>query len=86
SEVGFVVERIDYNPAPAFWNWTGHSLLKSWGMKGLADFLFPPVDYQKNNLKNFLAAGTFTMIDIAIKLFTGTTSNMAVVLRKPDSR
>lgn len=83
QELGFEVERIEYNPAPAFWNWTGHSLLKTWGFKKAADYLFPPVDYQKNNFKNFVAAAVFTSIDIVFKLFTGSTSNMAVVLRKP---
>ena len=84
ESVGFKVDRIDFNPAPAFWNWTGHSLVKSWGMKRAADWLFPPVDFQKNNLRNFFAAGTFTVIDIVMKLCTGKTSNMAVVLRKTN--
>lgn len=84
ESIGFIVERIDFNPAPAFWNWTGHSVLKSKGLDKAADALFPPVDFQKNNLRNFFAAGTFTVIDLVIKSLTGTTSNMAVVLRKPE--
>jgi 2-polyprenyl-3-methyl-5-hydroxy-6-metoxy-1,4-benzoquinol methylase len=83
ESVGFNVERIGFHPAPAFWNWTGHSLLKSWGHKNLADFLFPPADFQKSNLRNFFAAGTFTVMDLAIKTVVGKTSNMSVVMRKP---
>ena len=52
-------------------------------MKRLADALFPPVDFQKNNLRNLFAVSLFTVIDIIQKIFTGQTSNMAVVLRKP---
>ncbi len=84
DSIGFKIDRIEFNPAPAFWNWTGHSILKSYGMKRAADALFPPVDFQKNNMRNFLSAGTFTVMDLAIKALSGTTSNMAVVLRKPD--
>jgi 2-polyprenyl-3-methyl-5-hydroxy-6-metoxy-1,4-benzoquinol methylase len=83
NAVGFTIRRIDFNPAPAFWNWTGHSVLKSWGMKEIADALFPPVDFQKNNLSNFIRAGIFTSIDLIVKLCSGTTSNMAVFMEKP---
>lgn len=90
SEIGFELVRIDFHPAPAFWNWTFHSLVGSLGsssnkaaMKRLADALFPPVDFQKNNLRNFFAVSLFTVIDIIQRILTGQTSNMAVVLRKP---
>ena len=78
KSIPFIVDRIDFNPAPAFWNWTGHSILKSSGMTATADVLFPPVDFQKNNMRNFIAAAMFTVLDLAIKVITGTTSNMAV--------
>jgi 2-polyprenyl-3-methyl-5-hydroxy-6-metoxy-1,4-benzoquinol methylase len=93
ESVGFIVESIQYHPAPAFWNWTFHSIVKSWGkgkseaeaarIKALADGLFPPVDFQQNNLKNLFFVSGFTAIDIIQKALTGTTSNMAVVLRRP---
>lgn len=87
EELGFEVVDIKFHPAPAFWNWTFHSLLGSpgnpdWKVK-LADYLFPPVDFQENNLRNLMAVSTFTMFDIVQKGLTGQTSNMAVVLRKP---
>jgi 2-polyprenyl-3-methyl-5-hydroxy-6-metoxy-1,4-benzoquinol methylase len=94
TSVGFIVESINYHPAPAFWNWTCHSIVKSWAkdkpaqestrIKGLADALFPPVDFQQNNLKNLFFVSGFTAIDVVIKALTGTTSNMAVVLRRPS--
>ncbi len=94
ESIGFKVEMIQYNPAPAFWNWTCHSIVKSWSngksekeavkIKALADNLFPPVDFQRNNLKNLFFVAGFTAIDIAIKVLTGSTSNMAVVMRRPD--
>jgi len=92
--VGFEVESINYHPAPAFWNWTCHSIIKSWAkgksekdaaeIKKMADSVFPPVDFQQNNLKNLFFVSAFTALDIGIKLLTGSTSNMAVVLRRPD--
>jgi 2-polyprenyl-3-methyl-5-hydroxy-6-metoxy-1,4-benzoquinol methylase len=85
ESVGFELVKISYHPAPAFWNWTFHSLLKAQGpaLSKAADYLFPPVDFQKNNLKNLLAVSLFTSFDVAIKAFTGKTSNMSVVLRRP---
>jgi 2-polyprenyl-3-methyl-5-hydroxy-6-metoxy-1,4-benzoquinol methylase len=83
ESVGFELVKIDYHPAPAFWNWTFHSLLKP-KSKAAADNLFPPVDFQKNNLKNLIAVSIFTSFDIAIKALTGKTSNMSVVLRRPE--
>jgi 2-polyprenyl-3-methyl-5-hydroxy-6-metoxy-1,4-benzoquinol methylase len=94
ESVGFKVEQIQYHPAPAFWNWTCHSIVKSWSkdkpekesakIKACADTLFPPVDFQRNNLKNLFFVAGFTAVDVVIKAITGTTSNMAVVLRRPN--
>ncbi len=90
AEVGFEVVRLDFHPAPAFWNWTFHSLIGSLGppgargaMRHLADRLFPPVAFQENNLRNLLAVSLFTSVDLLIKAATGQTSNMAAVLRRP---
>ena len=94
KSVGFEVESIQYHPAPAFWNWTCHSIVKSWAsnksendaskMKALADGLFPPVEFQRNSLKNLFFVCGFTGLDIVIKAVTGSTSNMAVVMRRPN--
>jgi len=53
ADAGFHIEQIDFHPAPAFWNWSLHSLLSQnrqtknqWQGK-LADYLFPPTDFQK---------------------------------------
>lgn len=93
KSVGFEVDRIDFHPAPAFWNWTCHSIVKSWAngkpeakaqkIKAMADHWFPPVDFQKNNLRNLFFVAGFTALDIGLKMVSGSTSNMAVVLRRP---
>jgi len=86
ASLGFAIEQVSYHPAPAFWNWSFHSLLSSVsGMQTVADTLFPPVDFQKNNLKNLIAASMFTGIDVTMKAVAGSTSNMSLVLRKPRS-
>ena len=54
-------------------------------MQTVADTLFPPVDFQKNNLKNLIFASMFTGIDVTMKAVAGSTSNMSLVLRKPRS-
>jgi SAM-dependent methyltransferase/ribosomal protein S27E len=85
-ELGFEVIKIEYHPAPAFWNWSFHSLLSAKPpYKKLADYLFPPSDFQKNNLKNLCAVSIFTFFDVVQKATTGKTSNMAILLRKPLS-
>jgi len=84
KELGFEIIEIRYHPAPAFWNWSFHSLMASQApCKNLADFLFPPSDFQKNNLKNLCAVSLFTFIDVVQKATTGKTSNMSILLRKP---
>jgi len=82
--LGFDVIEIRYHPAPAFWNWSFHSLMAAQApCKKLADFLFPPSDFQKNNLKNLCAVSLFTFFDVVQKATTGKTSNMSILLRKP---
>jgi hypothetical protein len=53
-------------------------------LKPLADALFPPVDWAKTNLANFIRNGFFAATDLAIKAVTGQTSNMGVVFKKPQ--
>jgi SAM-dependent methyltransferase len=84
QELGFEIIEIQYHPAPAFWNWSFHSLMASKSQyKSIADFLFPPADFQKNNLKNLCAVSLFTLFDVLQKATTGKTSNMSILLRKP---
>ncbi|MBI2811084.1 MAG: class I SAM-dependent methyltransferase [Candidatus Melainabacteria bacterium] len=84
KELGFDVVEIRYHPAPAFWNWSFHSLTAANAKhKKWADFLFPPADFQDNNLKNLCAVSLFTCLDIVQKATTGKTSNMSILLRKP---
>ncbi len=48
-------------------------------LRPLADLLFPPVDFQKDSVANFLRICLFSVVDVLIKRFTGQTSNMIVV-------
>lgn len=87
--IGFAVEETQFHPAPAFWNWTMHSLLGSPDrerdglLSRLSDRLFPPSEFQKNSLRNLIFVAVFTALDIVIKLTTGSTSNMSLRARKP---
>jgi 2-polyprenyl-3-methyl-5-hydroxy-6-metoxy-1,4-benzoquinol methylase len=89
EECGFTIVETQYHPAPAFWNWTMHSLLGSIDRQRngffsrLADRLFPPTEFQKNSLRNLIFVCGFTFLDIVLKLTTGSTSNMSLTVRKP---
>jgi len=89
EEMGFTIVETEYHPAPAFWNWTMHSLLgakdreKNGFFSKLSDRLFPPSEFQKNSLRNLIFVSAFTCIDIVLKATTGSTSNMSVTVRKP---
>jgi hypothetical protein len=52
-------------------------------LRPIADLLFPPIDFQKDSIANFLRICFFSVVDVLIKRFTGQTSNMIVVFRKP---
>jgi SAM-dependent methyltransferase len=86
---GFAVEKTQFHPAPAFWNWTMHSLVGSvdrtndGAFSRLSDRLFPPTEFQKNSLRNLIFVSAFTFLDIVLKAITGSTSNMALTARKP---
>jgi len=84
---GFDVVLIDYVPNAIFWFWTCHSLIVSANpkLRKLADALFPPVDFQRDTLANFLRICLFCSIDLLIKVCTGQTANMIVAFRKPVS-
>lgn len=82
---GFSLEFVDFVPNAIFWFWTFHSLIVSASpkLRRLADALFPPVDFQRDTLANFLRICFFCGIDVIIKLVTGETANMIVAFRKP---
>lgn len=89
EECGFMIVETQFHPAPAFWNWTMHSLLGSRDRQQngffsrLSDRLFPPAEFQKNSLRNLLFVSVFTLLDIVLKAATGSTSNMSMTVRKP---
>ena len=89
EECGFVAEETQFHPAPAFWNWTMHSLIgavdrdKDGLFSRLSDRLFPPTEFQKNSLRNLIFVSAFTFLDLILKVFTGSTSNMSLTARKP---
>jgi len=82
----FELVHLEFQPNAIFWVWTMHSLLNTNPvLKPLADSLFPPVDWAKTNLGNFIRNGFFAATDLAIKAATGQTSNMGVVFKKPQA-
>lgn len=89
EECGFTIVETQYHPAPAFWNWTMHSIVgavdreKNGFFSRIADRLFPPTEFQKNSLRNLIFVSLFTFIDIVLKAVTGSTSNMSLTVRKP---
>jgi 2-polyprenyl-3-methyl-5-hydroxy-6-metoxy-1,4-benzoquinol methylase len=89
EERGFTIVETQFHPAPAFWNWTMHSLIgsadrqKHGFFSQLADRLFPPAEFQRNSLRNLLFVSAFTLLDIVLKAATGSTSNMSMTARKP---
>jgi len=81
---GFEVVSIDFVPNAIFWFWTFHSMLVSLSprLRPLADRLFPPVEFQRDTMANFLRICFFCGVDVIFKLVSGETSNMAVAFRK----
>jgi len=81
---GLEIVTIKFNPTGSTWLYTFHSLAK--GIPTLApyaDILFPLAGSMKTTLANFVRNYIFTWLEIFILLFTGQTSNMGVVMRKP---
>jgi 2-polyprenyl-3-methyl-5-hydroxy-6-metoxy-1,4-benzoquinol methylase len=84
---GFELAHLEFQPNAIFWVWTMHSLLKDKPIVGkLADHLFPPVEWSKTSLSNFVRNGSFAALDMLIKATTGQTSNMGVAFRKPITK
>lgn len=86
EKTGFELVHIEYQPNAIFWVWTFHSLCKSNpALSRYADTLFPPIDWSKTTLPNFVRNGFFAALDTVIKTFTGQTANMGVAFRKPGA-
>lgn len=85
EKIGFQTEFVDFVPNAIFWFWTMHSILleKFPHARATIDGLFPPIDFQKDSWSNFVRICFFCSLDVAIKAFSGETSNMIVALRKP---
>ncbi len=87
TDVGFEPIFIDFAPNAIFWFWTIHSILleKYPHSRKIADALLPPVDFQRDTFANFLRICMFCALDVAIKRFTGETSNMVIAFRKLEN-
>ncbi|HEY9785449.1 MAG TPA: methyltransferase domain-containing protein [Candidatus Obscuribacterales bacterium] len=81
---GFELVHLEFQPNAIFWVWTFHSILKrNPALSKYADTLFPPINWSQTTFGNFIRNSFFAVADIWIKIFTGQTSNMGVVFRKP---
>lgn len=86
-EVGLEVERVEYQPNPIFWNWSCHSWLRArFPGRRWPDRAFPPVGIFRSTPYTFAVQTAFTLLDLALRRFTGRTASMAVELRKPVPR
>lgn len=83
---GFELVHLEFQPNAIFWVWTFHSLLKrNPQLAGMADKLFPPINWAQTTPGNFIRNGFFAGVDMVLKMVTGQTSNMGVVFRKPEN-
>jgi len=81
---GLEVAEVSYEANPIFWNWTMHAWASSrFPSARWPDRLFPPVKIFEASARNFVALGVFTVVDVALKMATGRTASMSVLLRKP---
>jgi 2-polyprenyl-3-methyl-5-hydroxy-6-metoxy-1,4-benzoquinol methylase len=84
DSVGLAVERVEYQPNPIFWVWSSHSWLRSrFPRARFPDRAFPPVGVFEPSLLSFVLQSAFTVLDLAVRRFTGRTATIAVELRKP---
>ena len=82
--VGLELERVEYQPNPIFWVWTCHSWLRArFPRRRWPDRLFPPVRIFEPSPQSFVLLSAFTALDLALRLLTGRTANIAVEMRKP---
>lgn len=84
ESIGLQMERIEYQPNPIFWNWTGHSWLKSrFPQATWPDRVFPTIGIFHGSLLAFALLSLFTVVDLIQRALTGKTASMAAELRKP---
>ena len=82
--VGFEHLETGFSTNSQFWVWSLHSLLGRILPRTVCDVLFPSDHrFVKSSLWTILRGGFFTALDIFNVVFTGRSSNMAVILRKP---
>jgi len=85
DRAGFEHLETTFSTNGAFWTWTFHSLLHGRCPAALNDAIFPS-DYRfiKSHPWNIARIGLFSCFDAANVVLTGQSSNMLVVLRKPE--
>jgi len=75
TESGLVHEATRYSPQPIHWVWSLHHYLAEKG--------FPRWSHGWLNLRNPLAIGSFTVVELLAGLATRRMSNMQVAARRP---
>lgn len=84
ADLGFEHVATCFSTNGTFWTWTFHSLLTGRLPASLNDALLPSdFRFVRNTLWNVARIGAFSLLDAANVLFTGRSSNMLVMLRKP---
>jgi SAM-dependent methyltransferase len=84
---GFAHVETCFSTNGTFWTWTFHSLLRGRVSAGLNDAVFPSdCRFIQNNVWNIARIGAFSLLDAMNRVFTGQSSNMLVILRKPLGR
>lgn len=86
ESTGFNVLEMAFTPSPVHWVWTCHSILSSRGgiAKKFGEWLFSPLGVFRGSLRTFVLLSAFTIVDLIFRVTTGQTSNMLVVLQKPN--
>lgn len=84
GRVGFEHVATSFSTNGTFWTWTFHSLLNGRIPSAVNDAIFPSDRrFIANTLWNVARIGAFSLLDAANVVFTGRSSNMLMILRKP---
>ncbi len=78
EQEGLSVEKVFYKPQPVHWIWSCHHCLR--------DKHYPAWLYERFHLKNPVLLGIFTAVEMVMKLTTGRSSNMVMLLKKDAKR
>lgn len=85
KRAGFEHLETSFSTNSQFWIWTLHSLLLEFLPRRVCDALFPSDHrFLKSGVWMVLRGGFFTAVDTVNVRLTGRSSNMAVILRKPQ--